>query len=129
LLFSRIIKDQFTSPCPLSLDHKVLETCRGLCILQTVRYVGYQLKSINSVTAIVHTIKNGLLTARILLNDISVSKPFFSVVVLEESLDLGDSRGPIYKSLYSSFKYLTTSLCITFAKWVKIYRLTIFIHR
>jgi len=26
----------------LSLDHKVLENCQGLCILQTVRYVSHE---------------------------------------------------------------------------------------
>jgi len=47
----------------LSLDHKVLENCQGLCISkQSIMYD--HVKSINSVTATVHDVmvKNGLLT-------------------------------------------------------------------
>jgi len=57
-----ILEDQFTSPCQLFLDHKVLENCRRLAFCK--QSVMYHVKSINLVTTTVHevTVKNGLLT-------------------------------------------------------------------
>jgi len=75
--FSIVALDE--SPCPressrgpiykslsLSLDHKVLENCQGLRILQTVGYVGSGEVHKCGYTATVHedtsTVKNVLLT-------------------------------------------------------------------
>jgi len=49
----------------LSLDHKILGNCQGICILQTVRYVSYEFYKFGyQLTATVHevTVKNGLVT-------------------------------------------------------------------
>ena len=64
----------------LVFSHRFLKNCQGLCILQTDH-----MKSINLVTATMHedTVKNVLLTrwrmSCLLMSDISVNKPFFTV--------------------------------------------------
>jgi len=131
---SVVVLEESPCPCPrgpiyksLSLDHKVLENFQGLWILQTVRYVwscdihkfcychrawGYGEECLTY-------------WCQILLTDVSISKPFFTVtqccyVVLEES---PCPRGPIYKSLslkslslsskFSNHKSLNTTLVHT----------------